>query len=189
MPVTVVPAGWSPRQVLALEPDGVFLSNGPGDPAPVEYAVECIRALLGRVPIFGICLGHQLLALAAGFTTYKLEFGHRGINHPVKDYDRGTIEITSQNHGFAVLPPPAVAEALEGGRDLSGLDPGRLVVQTERGAVRVSHLNLNDGTVEGLRFLELPAFCVQYHPEAGPGTHDSRYLFREFAELMERAAV
>lgn len=183
--VTVVPSTYTPREVLALEPDGVFLSNGPGDPAPVEYAVQCIRGLLGKVPIFGICLGHQLMALAVGFSTYKLKFGHRGINHPVKNYLRDTIEITSQNHGFAVEPPGIVAEALETGRDLSALPAGDMVLDSSFGPVQVSHLNLNDGTVEGLRLRDVPAFCVQYHPEAGPGPHDSLYLFREFVELMQ----
>jgi carbamoyl-phosphate synthase small subunit len=184
--VTVVPSTYTPRQVLALEPDGVFLSNGPGDPAPVEYAVQCIRGLLGKVPIFGICLGHQLMALAVGFSTYKLKFGHRGINHPVKNYLRDSIEITSQNHGFAVEPPLVVAEAVEGGRDLSSLAPEDMVLSSEFGPVQVSHLNLNDGTVEGLALREVPAFCVQYHPEAGPGPHDSLYLFRQFVEMMTR---
>ncbi len=183
--VTVVPASWTAAQVLELQPDGVFLSNGPGDPEPVTYAVETIRGLLGEVPIFGICLGHQLMALALGLKTYKLKFGHRGINHPVKNYLRDAIEITSQNHGFAVGAPTTVEEARAEERDLSSLDPGAMVVDTEFGPVQVSHLNLNDGTVEGLRLLDLPAFCVQYHPEAGPGPHDSLYLFRQFVELME----
>ena len=183
--VTVVPATWTPAQVLALEPDGVFLSNGPGDPAPVEYAVECIRELLGKVPVFGICLGHQLMALAVGLSTYKLRFGHRGINHPVKNYLRDRIEITSQNHGFAVLPPQVVSATLERGGDLASIPPETLVLDSDAGRVQVSHLNLNDGTVEGLRLMDVPAFCVQYHPEAGPGPHDSLYLFREFAELMD----
>jgi carbamoyl-phosphate synthase small subunit len=185
--VTVVPCTYSAEQVLALRPDGVFLSNGPGDPAPVRYAVESIRALLGRVPVFGICLGHQLLALAAGFSTYKLKFGHRGINHPVKNYLSGTIEITSQNHGFAVEAPPAAVRALEQGSELSALSPEELVVEGAHGAAKITHMNLNDGTVEGLRLLEVPAFCVQYHPEAGPGPHDSLYLFREFVDLMRAA--
>ena len=160
--VTVVPAGFPPSDVLAMNPDGVFLSNGPGDPAAVRTAIANIGALLGKVPIFGICLGHQLLALALGGKTYKLKFGHRGANHPVKNLLTGKIEITSQNHGFAVDP--------------STLD--------ER-AVEVTHLNLNDGTNEGLRHRTLPVFSVQYHPEASPGPHDSDYLFRDFIGMME----
>ncbi len=183
--VTVVPAHWTAAQVMGLEPDGVFLSNGPGDPEPVTYAVEALRDLLGRVPVFGICLGHQLMALALGLPTYKLKFGHRGINHPVKNYLLDSIEITSQNHGFAVAPPPAVVDVWEEGGDLSSIRASDMLLDTEMGKVQVSHLNLNDGTVEGLRLLERPAFCVQYHPEAGPGPHDSLYLFRQFVDLME----
>jgi carbamoyl-phosphate synthase small subunit len=187
---TVVPAGWTPEQVLALNPDGVFLSNGPGDPAAVGYAVETIRELVGRVPVFGICLGHQLLALAAGFSTYKLKFGHRGINHPVRNYLTGRIEITSQNHGFAVEPPEAVKAALDCGSvvgegGVSGLRADQMMLDCRFGKAQVTHLNLNDGTVEGLRLLEVPAYSVQYHPEAGPGPHDSYYLFDEFAQLMD----
>jgi carbamoyl-phosphate synthase small subunit len=183
--VTVVPAHWTAAQVLDLDPDGVFLSNGPGDPEPVDYAVRAIRDLIGRVPVFGICLGHQLMALAMGLSTYKLRFGHRGINHPVKNYLLDSIEITSQNHGFAVSPPEVVERVLSEEGDLSAIAAEDMVLDTALGAVQVSHLNLNDGTVEGLRSLEHAAFCVQYHPEAGPGPHDSLYLFRQFAELME----
>jgi carbamoyl-phosphate synthase small subunit len=182
--VTVVPAFWKAEQVLELEPDGVFLSNGPGDPAAVDYAVQTIRDLLGRVPMFGICLGHQLLALAVGFATYKLKFGHRGINHPVRNYESGRIEITSQNHGFAVEPPAVVLEAQGTDQDLASLDPAAMVLDSDRGPVRVTHLNLNDGTVEGLRLLEAQAYSVQYHPEASPGPHDSHYLFEQFVESM-----
>ena len=163
--VLVVPAHTSAKQVLARKPDGVFLSNGPGDPAPVTYAVETINRLLGKVPIFGICLGHQLLALALGAKTYKLKFGHHGANHPVKNLDTGRIEITSQNHGFCV--------------DLDSL---------KRKDVELTHMNLNDNTLEGFRCEKLAAFSVQYHPEASPGPHDSSYLFESFIELMDRCA-
>ena len=159
--VTVVPAGFPAADVLAMKPDGVFLSNGPGDPAPVTVAIQNIRALLGRVPIFGICLGHQLLSIALGAKTYKLKFGHRGGNHPVKDLRTGIIEITSQNHGFAVDPD-----------------------SVDQSTIEITHVNLNDNTNEGIRHRSLPAFSVQYHPEASPGPHDSDYLFREFIALM-----
>ena len=164
--VTVVPAGFPAADVLAMKPDGVFLSNGPGDPAPVTVAIQNIRALLGRVPIFGICLGHQLLSLALGAKTYKLKFGHRGGNHPVKDLRTGIIEITSQNHGFAVDPD-----------------------SVDQSTIEITHMNLNDNTNEGIRHRSLPAFSVQYHPEASPGPHDSDYLFREFIALMSGAPV
>jgi len=160
--VQVVPATTSAEDVLQMNPDGVFLSNGPGDPEPIGYAQESIRKLLGKVPIFGICLGHQLLAIALGGTTYKLKFGHRGGNQPVLDYQRQQVEITSQNHGFAVA-----AESLDG-------------------QVKVTHINLNDNTVEGIQHLSLPAFSVQYHPEASPGPHDARYLFSRFIEMMAK---
>jgi carbamoyl-phosphate synthase small subunit len=187
--VTVVPAHWTAEQTLAMRPEGVFLSNGPGDPAAVGYAVETIRSLLGKVPVFGICLGHQLMALALGLSTYKLKFGHRGINHPVRNYLTGRIEITSQNHGFAVEPPAVVRAALErgavvGDQGIAGLSADDMMLDSVFGPVQITHLNLNDGTVEGLRLLEVPAYCVQYHPEAGPGPHDSRYLFRQFADMM-----
>jgi carbamoyl-phosphate synthase small subunit len=158
--VEVVPAGTSASDVLARQPDGVFLSNGPGDPARVTGLPDTIGAMLGEVPIFGICLGHQLLATALGAETYKLPFGHHGGNHPVRRLDTGTVEITSQNHNYAV-------------------DDGSL-----GRSVEVTHRNLNDGVVEGLRSLDLPAFSVQYHPEAGPGPHDAAYLFTMFDELM-----
>jgi len=187
--VTVVPASFKPKQVLALKPDGVFLSNGPGDPAAVGYAIDNIRGLVEKVPIFGICLGHQLLALALGLSTYKLKFGHRGVNHPVRDYLTGRVEITSQNHGFAVEPPGAVRRALERGAvvgegGVAGLNAADLLLDSAFGRAQITHLNLNDGTVEGLRLLEHPAYSVQYHPEAGPGPHDSRYLFDRFTGLM-----
>jgi carbamoyl-phosphate synthase small subunit len=158
--VTVVPATTRAADVLALRPDGVFLSNGPGDPAAVASAIDSTRQLLGRVPILGICLGHQILALALGGSTYKLKFGHRGGNQPVKRLATGQVEITSHNHGFAVR-----AESLPAG-------------------VEVTHVNLNDGCVEGLRAAGQRAMAVQYHPEAAPGPHDARYLFEEFRQLM-----
>ena len=159
--VEVVPAGTTSAEVLARKPDGVFLSNGPGDPAMVGYAVDTIAELVGQVPIFGICLGHQLLSRALGGETFKLPFGHHGGNHPVRHEASGHVEITSQNHNFCVDP--------------ASLD----------GKVEVTHLNLNDQTNEGMRVLGMPAFSVQYHPEAGPGPHDSRYLFDMFADLMD----
>ena len=160
--VTVVPSTTSAQDVLALKPDGVFLSNGPGDPAAVDHAIGTIRELLGKKPMFGICLGHQLLGLAVGASTYKLKFGHRGLNQPVKELTSGKIEITTQNHGFAVRG--------EAGQRL----------QTDFGEAELTHVNLYDGTIEGLRLLDVPAGCVQYHPEAGPGPHDSVGLFDEF---------
>ncbi len=159
--LTIVPATTSAADVLDLRPDGVVLSNGPGDPEPVEYGVGAIRGLLGRVPVFGICLGHQLLGLAAGGRTYKLKFGHRGGNHPVMDLTTRKVEITAHNHGFAVDPDSL------GDRD-----------------VELTHINLNDQTVEGLRLRQVPAFSVQYHPEAAPGPHDAHYLFDRFVGLM-----
>ena len=162
--VEVVPGKTPAKDVLRRKCDGVFLSNGPGDPAPVAYAVDAVRGLLGRVPIFGICLGHQILGLALGAKTYKLKFGHRGANHPVKNLRTGKIEITSQNHGFCV--------------DMDTLDKQN---------VELTHLNLNDQTVEGIRCTDRPAFSVQYHPEASPGPHDSRYLFDDFTKLMDES--
>ncbi len=163
--ITVVPAEYPAPEVLRLDPDGIFLSNGPGDPAAVQTAIRCIKELLGKKPIFGICLGHQLLALALGGKTFKLKFGHRGGNHPVKNLLTGRIEITSQNHGFAV-------------------DPASL----DAGTVEITHVNLNDRTNEGFRHRQIPLFSVQYHPEASPGPHDSDYLFRDFLTMMETRA-
>ena len=160
--VTVVPAGTKAEDVLALKPSGVFLSNGPGDPEPLTYQAEQVRKLVGKTPIFGICLGHQILGLALGAKTYKLKFGHRGANHPVLNKVTGRVEITSHNHGFAV-------------------DPDTLNLNE----IEVTHMNLNDSTLEGFRHRNHPVFCVQYHPEAAPGPHDSHYLFGDFIKLME----
>ncbi|MGE4286359.1 MAG: glutamine-hydrolyzing carbamoyl-phosphate synthase small subunit [Phycisphaerae bacterium] len=159
--VKVVPADMPAEEVLAMNPDGVFLSNGPGDPAAVEAGIKNTKALLGKVPIFGICLGHQILSLALGASSYKLKFGHRGANHPVKNLETGKIEITSQNHGFCI--------------DLESIGD----------KVEATHINLNDNTLAGIKCKHLPAFAVQYHPEASPGPHDSRYLFESFKKLIK----
>jgi carbamoyl-phosphate synthase small subunit len=162
--VRVFPASAPASELLAMDPDGIFLSNGPGDPAAVTYAIDNVRELVDTAdrPVFGICLGHQLLGLALGAETFKLKFGHRGANHPVQQLDSNKIEITSQNHGFAVDPESLPAHA------------------------RVTHLNLYDGTVEGLRHVDKPIYSVQYHPEASPGPHDADYLFTQFIEEMEK---
>jgi carbamoyl-phosphate synthase small subunit len=160
--ITVLPGNTSTEEILKHRPDGLFVSNGPGDPAVLEYAIKPLRGALGKVPIFGICLGHQLLSQAIGAKTYKLKFGHRGGNQPVKNLDTGRVEITSQNHGFAVDP-----KSLEAAGGI------------------ITHLNLNDGTVEGFRHETLPVFSVQYHPEASPGPHDAGYLFDAFMEMMK----
>jgi carbamoyl-phosphate synthase small subunit len=164
MDVTVVPATTTARDVLALKPDGVFLSNGPADPAAVTYAIEAARELLGKVPLMGICLGHQILGLACGGRTYRLKFGHHGCNHPVKNLRTGSVEITSQNHNFSV-------------------DPATL----DAGKVEITHINLNDQTIEGIEHKSEPMFCVQYHPESSPGPHDPFYLFERFRRLIREA--
>jgi carbamoyl-phosphate synthase small subunit len=177
---TVFPARTPAEDILGGGFDGVFLSNGPGDPAATTYGIEAVRGLLGRIPVFGICLGHQLMALALGGRTFKLKFGHRGVNQPVKDLDTGSVEITSHNHGFAV-DPSGWASREDGDDDASPQ------VETPFGPVALTHWNLNDGTLEGLRCEGVPAFSVQYHPEAAPGPHDSRHLFARFRALMEAA--
>lgn len=159
--VQVVPAQTSAEEILAAEPDGVFLSNGPGDPMPIDYAIETIQGLMGKKPLFGICLGHQLLGLALGGKTFKLKFGHRGANQPVKHFETDKVEITSQNHGFCV--------------DIDSLP----------NSVDITHINLNDDTLEGIQHREYPVFSVQYHPEASPGPHDASYLFSRFTEMMK----
>jgi len=164
MAVTIVPAKTPASEVLSQKPDGVFLSNGPADPAAVKYAIEAAQELIGKVPVMGICLGHQILGIAMGGRTYRLKFGHHGLNHPVMDLDTREVEITSQNHNFAVAP--------------DSLDPKN---------VDVTHINLNDSTVEGLRHRHEPVFCVQYHPEASPGPHDASYLFKRFRDLILKA--
>jgi carbamoyl-phosphate synthase small subunit len=158
--VTILPGTATAEEVLAQDPDGVFLSNGPGDPEPLHYAIETIRGLLGKKPVFGICLGHQLLGLACGAKTFKLKFGHRGANQPVLNILNGKVEITAQNHGFAVEEPTLPAN------------------------LEITHRNLNDNTVAGMRHRQLPAFSVQYHPEASAGPHDSRYLFEQFRRML-----
>jgi carbamoyl-phosphate synthase small subunit len=162
--VTILPGTATAEDILSLKPDGVFLSNGPGDPEPLTYATKSIRGVLGKTPLFGICLGHQLFALACGAETFKLKFGHRGANQPVLDYDTGKVEITAQNHGFAVAEESLPAE------------------------LRITHRNLNDNTIAGLQHKTAPAFSVQYHPEASSGPHDSQYLFQRFRKLMEENA-
>ncbi len=161
--VIVVPANFTASQILSLKPDGIQLSNGPGDPAAVKYVVDTVRDLLGKVPIFGICLGHQMIGQALGGKTFKLKFGHHGGNHPVKDLKTGKVAITVQNHGFCV--------------DIETLN---------KKEIEVTHMNLNDGTLEGLRHKKLPVFCVQFHPEAAPGPHDAEYLFDNFIELIKK---
>jgi len=172
--MTLLPCGTSAADVLARDPDLVFLANGPGDPAALDYVVDSVRGVIGERPVVGICLGHQLLCRAVGLDTFKLPFGHRGANHPVKDLETGKIDITSQNHGFAVRPP-------DGGETIDTDSPVRW--ETDFGAAELTHLNLYDRTVEGLALRDVAGCTVQYHPEAGPGPHDARYLFDRFLEL------
>ncbi|MFQ5772594.1 MAG: glutamine-hydrolyzing carbamoyl-phosphate synthase small subunit, partial [bacterium] len=164
--VTIVPAQTSAKQIFDLKPDGIMLSNGPGDPAGVPYVVETVKELIGKIPIFGICFGHQMLGLALGGKTYKLKFGHHGGNQPVKDLKTGKVHITVQNHGFCV--------------DIDSLN---------KEDIEITHINLNDQTLEGIGHKKLPIFSVQFHPEASPGPHDSRYMFTEFVRMMERAPI
>jgi carbamoyl-phosphate synthase small subunit len=177
--VSLHPCATSAQELLAEDPDAVFLANGPGDPAALGYVVETVRALVGSKPVWGICLGHQLLCRAVGLDTFKLPFGHRGANHPVKDLQTGKVEITSQNHGFAAVGPG-------GARTIDADEPVRW--ETDFGAAALSHVNLYDRTVEGLELLDVAGGTVQYHPEAGPGPHDSLYLFDRFLQRIEAAA-
>jgi carbamoyl-phosphate synthase small subunit len=177
--VELHPCTSTPEQLLDSDPDAVFLANGPGDPAALSYIVETVRQIVGRKPVWGICLGHQLLCRAVGLETFKLPFGHRGANHPVRDLATGRVEITSQNHGFAAVGPG-------GQRTIDVDEPVRW--ETDFGAAALSHVNLYDRTVEGLELLDVPGGTVQYHPEAGPGPHDSLYLFDRFLDRIERAA-
>jgi carbamoyl-phosphate synthase small subunit len=176
--VALHPCSTSAEDVLAEDPDAVFVANGPGDPAALDYVVDTVRELVGKKPVWGICLGHQLLCRALGLETYKLPFGHRGANHPVKDLQTGRVEITSQNHGFAVLGPG-------GARTLDSNEPVRW--ETDFGAAQLTHVNLYDRTVEGFELLDVPGGAVQYHPEAGPGPHDSLHLFDRFLARIATA--
>jgi carbamoyl-phosphate synthase small subunit len=194
--VTVVPPTMSAQDVLALNPDGIFLSNGPGDPDAVDYLYNTVKELLGKKPIFGICLGHQMLSLAVGASTFKLKYGHRGGNHPVKNLDTGKVEITSQNHGFCVdfaSIGPLQSRLVPSGRDANDLAYwskeciSPVVESKDYGEVRLTHVDLNDRTVEGIDLPEQRAFSVQYHPEASPGPHDAHYLFEKFVSLMQDA--
>ena len=177
--VELHPCGSSPAQLLHNDPDAIFLANGPGDPGALDYVVDTVRAVVGKLPVYGICLGHQLLCRALGLETYKLPFGHHGANHPVKDLTTGRIEITSQNHGFAVLGP-------DGARTIDADEAVRW--ETDFGVAELSHVNLYDRTVEGLRLRDVVGATVQYHPEAGPGPHDALYLFDRFVEEIRSAA-
>jgi carbamoyl-phosphate synthase small subunit len=178
--VELHPCTDTPAQLIANDPDAIFLANGPGDPAALSYIVDTVRQLVGTLPVYGICLGHQLLCQAVGLQTYKLPFGHHGANHPVKNLATGQTEITSQNHGFAVLGPG-------GARTIDTDEPVRW--ETDFGTAELTHINLYDRTVEGLTLRDVPGATVQYHPEAGPGPHDAQYLFDEFVSQIEKAAA
>ncbi len=186
--VDVVPAHTDAETILGLSPDGVFVSNGPGDPEPLLETTRTLQGLLGRIPLFGICLGHQVLGLAVGARTYKLGFGHHGGNHPVRRLEDGRVEVTSQNHGFAVDLWSMTDSEAPSHDGLAGPELLPAQVSTEFGDVVPTHQNLNDGTLEGMRLLEVPAFSVQYHPEAAPGPRDSRGLFDDFVALIEGSA-
>ena len=185
---TVLPAGSSADEVLELKPDGVFVSNGPGDPEPLRPTVKMLQGVLGKVPVFGICLGHQVLGLALGASTFKLPFGHHGGNHPVLRIEDGRVEITAQNHGFAVDLWSMTGESAPQRDGLAGPDLLPRNVSSSFGEVVPTHQNLNDGTLEGLRFLDIPAFSVQYHPEAAPGPRDAGPLFDDFVAMIEESA-
>jgi carbamoyl-phosphate synthase small subunit len=178
--VTLYPCTYGPQEILADDPDAIFLANGPGDPGALDYVVETVRRLIGVKPVYGICLGHQLLCRAVGLETYKMPFGHHGANHPVKDLTTGRTEITSQNHGFAVLGP-------NGERTVAEDEPVQW--ETRFGRAALTHVNLYDRTVEGLRLLDVQGATVQYHPEAGPGPNDSQYLFERFLQEIRDATA
>lgn len=194
--VTVVPPTITAQEVLAMKPDGVFLSNGPGDPEPLEYLYKTVQELIGEVPIFGICLGHQMLSLAVGADTFKLKYGHRGGNHPVKNLETGKVEITSQNHGFCVdfgsigeLDEKSKSYGIEANdlKSWSSQNIAPVVLSKEYGPIKLTHINLNDSSVEGIEVLDHQAFSIQYHPEASPGPHDAHYLFDKFIQVMKDA--
>jgi carbamoyl-phosphate synthase small subunit len=187
--VDVVPSSTNAESILSIGPDGVFVSNGPGDPEPLADATETIRLLLGKVPLFGICLGHQVLGLAVGASTYKLPFGHHGGNHPVQRLDDGRVEITAQNHGFAVDLWSLTDQKAPSRSGLVGADLLPPRVESRFGTMIPTHQNLNDGTLEGMRLLDVAAFSVQYHPEAAPGPRDAHGHFDEFARLIQGGSV
>jgi carbamoyl-phosphate synthase small subunit len=188
MRVHVLPADWPAEEILKGDYDGFFISNGPGDPAVLTYMIETAKRIIGKIPTFGICLGHQIISIASGLKTEKMKFGHHGANQPVKNLITGRIEIASENHGFAVTRESLKLKPFT---YIPG-DAGKLkaeIGKTDFGDVRLTFMNLNDGTIEGFEFLEVPCFCVQFHPEASPGPHDTRYLFKNFRKLMEEGRV